>query len=65
MTGVDLEEKEVKLDNGQNLKYTHLVMAVGSNGPYPGRAKSNTKEQMEKDYSHLAEQVKDYVYITT
>ena len=58
---INLEDKEVILENDEALKYTHLVMAVGSTGPYPGRAKAKRKGLMEDDYRNLSSQVNVHI----
>ncbi|CAI5774571.1 apoptosis-inducing factor 2 [Podarcis lilfordi] len=35
--GIDLEKRHVLLNDGEQLCYSHLILATGSDGPFPGK----------------------------
>lgn len=57
VTGVDLEKKEVSLDNGNTITYTDLVFSVGNGGPFPGRLDSGSIEEAVKLKEDMADEI--------
>lgn len=56
---VKKDDKKVVLDNGETLDYTDLVIAVGSDGPFPSRALDlKTIEGLKEGSQGLADEVK-------
>ncbi|XP_041032160.1 ferroptosis suppressor protein 1-like [Carcharodon carcharias] len=37
VTDIDLEEQNVIMENGEVIRYSHLILATGSTGPFPGK----------------------------
>ncbi|NWI96968.1 AIFM2 factor, partial [Pitta sordida] len=37
VVGIDTERKRVLLSDGEELHYSHLILATGSDGPFPGK----------------------------
>nr|XP_028585351.1 apoptosis-inducing factor 2 isoform X2 [Podarcis muralis] len=37
VVGIDLEKRHVLLNDGEHLCYSHLILATGSDGPFPGK----------------------------
>ncbi|CAB4059061.1 AIFM2 [Lepeophtheirus salmonis] len=55
VSDIDFEKREVTVspDIGK-FGYTHLVIAVGSRGPFPGKSDAKTKEDVRKCYNDVA-----------
>ncbi|XP_077988307.1 ferroptosis suppressor protein 1-like [Glandiceps talaboti] len=45
VTGIDTSNSTVTLQDGQTLRYTHLVLATGTTGPFPGKVTMDTDTQ--------------------
>ena len=63
VTNIDLENKSVSIEKYTEeeqsiIKYTDLVVAVGSNGPFPSRIFSQKAEDAAKEYKELGNEVK-------
>ena len=63
VTNIDLEKKSVSVEKytGEEkfvIEYTDLVVAVGSNGPFPSRIFSQKAEDAAKEYKELGNEVK-------
>lgn len=59
LTGINLEKQQVLLESGEELYFSHLILATGSDGPFPG--KFNQPVNMElaiQTYENLAKEVK-------
>ncbi|XP_019394072.1 PREDICTED: apoptosis-inducing factor 2 isoform X1 [Crocodylus porosus] len=37
VVGIDLEKTQVLLNDGKEISYSHLILATGSDGPFPGK----------------------------
>ncbi|QQP54265.1 Uncharacterized protein FKW44_007043, partial [Caligus rogercresseyi] len=58
VSDVDFEKKEVTVSpEVGNYSYTHLIIAVGSRGPFPGKSDAKTQEDVRKSYSELASEL--------
>ena len=45
VTNIDFEKKKIFLEGSDEaIEYTDVILAVGSDGPFPGRPKSTTME---------------------
>ena len=59
VTSIDLADKYVVVDSSDKvIKYTDLVIAVGSSGPFPGRVFAQTADEAAKQYTELGNEVK-------
>ena len=55
---VDFEEtKKVTLDNGKQIEFTDIVLAVGSQGPFPGRTFAASMSEVATQYQRLNEDI--------
>ncbi len=54
---VKVGEKKVVLEDGETINFTHLVLATGSDGPFPSRGESGRILAVKEEYSRVAEQV--------
>ncbi|XP_048419282.1 ferroptosis suppressor protein 1-like isoform X2 [Stegostoma tigrinum] len=55
---IDLEKQNVILENGDTLRFSHLILATGSSGPFPGKfAEPVTMENAIQMYEDLVKQV--------
>ena len=55
-TGLDPTNNQITLDNGETLTYTDLVIATGSNCPFPAKLPSdtsNSKQDVLKQYKEI------------
>ena len=57
VTSVDFESNKVHLDNGDVIEFTDLVFAVGSDGPFPGRALANVFKDASNEYLKLSQAI--------
>ncbi|KAJ1143439.1 hypothetical protein NDU88_009748 [Pleurodeles waltl] len=58
LIGINLEKQQVLLESGEELYFSHLILATGSDGPFPG--KFNQPVSMElaiQTYENLAKEV--------
>jgi len=56
-TSVDKDRNLVTLDNGQELEFTHCVVAVGSLGPAPAKSKQTTIDGLLGEYKEIGQQI--------
>jgi len=54
---IDTEGQKVLLEGGQELVYTHLIIAVGSLGPKPARSTQTTIDGLMAEYKEMSEQI--------
>ncbi|XP_002740378.1 ferroptosis suppressor protein 1-like [Saccoglossus kowalevskii] len=62
VTSINTDENSVVLDTGEKVPFTHLFIATGSRGPFPGKLVSPPKVSLEKGvemYSNIADQIKN------
>jgi len=57
VVGLDTGEKEVSLEGGQRISFSHCVISVGSLGPHPARSTKVTVSELETDCKSLSEAV--------
>lgn len=62
VTNIDLENKSVSVEKYTDdeqliIEYTDLVVAVGSNGPFPSRIFSQKAEDAAKEYKELGNEI--------
>lgn len=57
VTKVDFECKQVHVDNGQVIDYSDVVIAVGSQGPFPGRTSATSLSKATADYQSLTDEL--------
>lgn len=58
VVGVDTERQVVLLEGGQEVKYTHLIVATGTDGYFPGKFNTTASLQTAvQAYSDLVQQV--------
>jgi len=58
VSNVDFETKKVFLeDSDKEIRYTDVVFAVGSDGPFPGRPNSKTIETVTEEYLILGQEI--------
>ena len=58
MVNIDQEAKKVILESGDEVVYTDLVLAVGSTGPFPGRAlECDTFDKLKAESEALGEEI--------
>jgi NADH dehydrogenase FAD-containing subunit len=54
---LDTEGKKVILENGDELEFTHCVIAVGSLGPLPARSKQTTIDGLLGEYLDISDKI--------
>ncbi|KAI8489722.1 Apoptosis-inducing factor 2 [Branchiostoma belcheri] len=55
---VNTSDRTIILETGETMSYTHLVLATGCTGPFPGRVDDTiTAEEAISRYNNLAEQI--------
>ncbi|XP_069466812.1 ferroptosis suppressor protein 1 isoform X1 [Ambystoma mexicanum] len=58
LIGIDLEKQQVLLEGGEELHFSHLILATGSDGPFPGKFnKQVTMESAIQTYEDLVKEV--------
>ena len=63
VTSIDLAQQCVLVDTSEEaIKYTDLVIAVGTTGPFPGKVFSQTADVAAKQYKELRNEVKNNLY---
>ncbi|XP_068113569.1 ferroptosis suppressor protein 1 [Hyperolius riggenbachi] len=56
--GINLETQHVLLENDEELHYSHLIIATGSDGPFPGKANNlTTRDAAIKMYEDLVKEI--------
>ncbi|XP_063291243.1 ferroptosis suppressor protein 1 [Pelobates fuscus] len=59
VVGINLETQRVILENNEELPYSHLIIATGSDGPFPGKFnKLTSREEAIQVYEDLVNEVK-------
>ncbi|XP_032850456.1 ferroptosis suppressor protein 1 isoform X2 [Tyto alba] len=61
VVGIDPERQQVLLSDGEELRYSHLILATGSDGPFPG--KCNKAVDMESAIQSYEDMVKEVTLI--
>jgi len=56
-TSIDSDKNLVTLDNGEELEFTHCVIAVGSLGPVPARTEQTTIDGLLGEYKEISQQI--------
>ena len=54
---IDVDEKKVVLESGQELCFSHCIICVGSLGPSPARSSALTREDLEEEAAQFSEAV--------
>ncbi|XP_051506639.1 ferroptosis suppressor protein 1-like [Myxocyprinus asiaticus] len=55
---IDTETKTVVLDNGKEVRYSHLILCTGTNGPFPGKHNSvDTYQSAIQKYEDFVKEV--------
>ncbi|XP_043838017.1 ferroptosis suppressor protein 1 [Dromiciops gliroides] len=64
VVGLDLEKQQVLLQGGEVLSYSHLILATGSSGPFPGKFTqiSNLQSAIEA-YEVMVKQVQSSQHV--
>ena len=63
VTSIDLNKKQIVVNTvNEPLKYTDLVIAVGSVGPFPGKIFVQTAVEAAAKYSELGNEVHKNLY---
>eukprot|EP00095_Tigriopus_kingsejongensis_P009078 maker-scaffold742_size103727-snap-gene-0.21 protein:Tk09078 transcript:maker-scaffold742_size103727-snap-gene-0.21-mRNA-1 annotation:"hypothetical protein BRAFLDRAFT_206528" len=57
VTDIQFESHTLTLEGGRSLSFSHLVVATGSSGPFPGRTEARTLEDLTNHYRALAEEI--------
>ncbi len=57
VTNIDLDSRTVRLDNGKTIRYTDLVIAVGSNGPFPTVAENPNVTESAEEFKQLGKEI--------
>ena len=57
VTKVDLETRKIFVNDNFALDFTDVVIAVGSDGPFPGVAKGFTLEDIKTEYKNLSDTI--------
>ncbi|XP_077115388.1 ferroptosis suppressor protein 1 isoform X1 [Ranitomeya variabilis] len=58
VSGINLQKQLVVLENNEEIHYSHLIIATGSDGPFPGKFnKATTKEKAIQVYEDLVKEV--------
>ncbi|XP_069835269.1 ferroptosis suppressor protein 1 [Dendropsophus ebraccatus] len=58
VVGINLQNNTVVLENNEEIHFSHLIIATGSDGPFPGKFnKAATKEMAIQKYEDLVKQV--------
>ena len=58
VTAVDFESKKVTIENGdEQIEFTDIVFAVGSQGPFPGRTFVGNMSEVATQYQSLNEDI--------
>ncbi|XP_069609322.1 ferroptosis suppressor protein 1 isoform X2 [Ranitomeya imitator] len=58
VSGINLQKQLVVLENNEEIRYSHLIIATGSDGPFPGKFnKATTKEMAIQVYEDLVKEV--------
>ncbi|KAM9476558.1 ferroptosis suppressor protein 1 [Clarias gariepinus] len=58
VTQIDTTEKFVVLDNGKEVRYSHLILCTGSDGPFPGKCSNvDTYQKAIKKYEDIVKEV--------
>ncbi|KAM6444073.1 ferroptosis suppressor protein 1 [Liasis olivaceus] len=59
VVGIDLEKHQVLLNDGKELSFSHLILATGSEGPFPGKFNELTSMEMAiQAYEDMVKEVK-------
>ncbi|XP_040293576.1 ferroptosis suppressor protein 1 [Bufo bufo] len=58
VVGINLQNQTIVLENNEEIHFSHLIIATGSDGPFPGKLnKATTKERAIQSYEDLVKQV--------
>jgi len=58
VTNIDFEKKKIFLEGSDEaIEYTDVILAVGSDGPFPGRPKSTTMEAVTEEYLEVSKEI--------
>ncbi|XP_067828458.1 ferroptosis suppressor protein 1-like [Heptranchias perlo] len=58
VSDIDLEDQDVILENGEVIHYSHLILATGSSGPFPGKLiEPVSRDTAIKMYEDLVQEI--------
>ncbi|KAM4032886.1 ferroptosis suppressor protein 1 [Anomaloglossus baeobatrachus] len=58
VSGINLQKQTIVLEDNEKIHYSHLIIATGSDGPFPGKFnKASTKEMAIELYENLVKEV--------
>ncbi|XP_037660774.1 ferroptosis suppressor protein 1 isoform X2 [Choloepus didactylus] len=64
VVGIDLKNQKVLLQDGEALPFSHLILATGSNGPFPGKFNQVSSQQSAiQAYENMVKQVQRSQFI--
>ncbi|KAM4636660.1 ferroptosis suppressor protein 1 [Discoglossus pictus] len=64
VVGINLETRQVLLENNEELHFSHLIIATGSSGPFPGKFNETaSKEEAIQMYEDLVKEVQKAKHI--
>ncbi|XP_074152640.1 ferroptosis suppressor protein 1 [Sminthopsis crassicaudata] len=64
VVGLDLENQKVLLQEGEALSYSHLILATGSRGPFPGKFSQVSSQQAAIEaYEAMVRQVQNSQHV--
>ncbi|XP_004386432.1 ferroptosis suppressor protein 1 [Trichechus manatus latirostris] len=64
VVGIDLKNQMVQLKGGEALPFSHLILATGSTGPFPGKFNQvSSQEAAIQAYEDLVKQVQSSLFI--
>ena len=65
--GLDVKNNCLKLDNGNSIEYTDLVIATGTSSPFPGKLglenPAFSKTEVIERYSNLRKEVNSLLFL--
>ncbi|XP_070608293.1 ferroptosis suppressor protein 1 [Erythrolamprus reginae] len=60
VVGIDLETHQILLNDGKELSFSHLILATGSEGPFPGKFNELINMEMAiQAYENIAKEVEE------
>ncbi|XP_059081447.1 ferroptosis suppressor protein 1-like isoform X2 [Tigriopus californicus] len=57
VTDINFEGRTLTLESGKSLEYSHLVIATGSSGPFPGRTETRTIQDLADAYETIGNEI--------
>ncbi|KAM4852090.1 ferroptosis suppressor protein 1 isoform 1-T2 [Thomomys bottae] len=63
VVGIDLKNQTVLLQGGEALPFSHLILATGSTGPFPGKCNMSCQQTAIQAYEDMVKQVQQSQFI--